>query len=252
MPIPPASVIDMVSRHLGIPRATVAMQDRLLVKDGYRQLSGRGRAASVSCNDAAAVLLAVAATPISGPAIAETVIHYRRYADLQATDQIYPVSYPGLWDLDQLAEGHSLQDATTALIDKIARGRFERVQDIWKAGRTSVDTRFDPQDDVIEVSIEMRFPFPEARVTISAFQERAELVPGRDLLDPVFEPIRELLHQTTIDYVPTIDTAEEFVASLQDFKGAPGGRVKPDLKQVRSFGLATLHPLGSLFRTECL
>jgi hypothetical protein len=226
----------------------VALQDRLLVKGGHRQLSGRGRAASVGFTDAAAVLLAVAATPLSGPAISETAVNYQRYARLQARTNVFePDTYSELHDLTRLVKGHSLSAFIAALLKKIAVGRFAKVEDIWRRDSSLVSTRFDPKHDRIAVKIELMFPTPGARVTIEAYQADPISVPTKDPLDPVTYDREELLHRTSLEYHITGDDVVEYHESLPRFGGIQGMRVAPDLHQVRTFSLATLHPLGSLF-----
>ncbi len=65
----PAQIIDVVSLRLGVHRKTVSLYDRLLVVHGYRKVSGRGRSAVTTFSDAAALIIAVAATPITGAAL---------------------------------------------------------------------------------------------------------------------------------------------------------------------------------------
>src|SRR5689334_13128024 len=113
--VAPSDIIDVVSDQLGVARATVAMQDRILVKSGYRPITGRGRSARGSPEGASALLIAVAATPLSGPGVKETSVHYERYAHLGATAKSgdwtsWPVKH-----LNELPSGHSFQAAIAAI-----------------------------------------------------------------------------------------------------------------------------------------
>ncbi|MCK1310806.1 hypothetical protein [Bradyrhizobium sp. 45] len=90
--------------------------------NGQWKISGRGRSATASPSDAAALLIAVAATPISGPAM--SIANYESYANLHAVDLLK--GNIGSWltieSLCGLSDGHSLLEALSWIIDHLSKG----------------------------------------------------------------------------------------------------------------------------------
>src|SRR5690349_10139358 len=112
----PGDLIGTVARVLGIPEPTVFQYDRQLVTAGIRRPHGRGRSAkSVTPTDAANLLIAIAAAPIAGSAIQESVDSYETYASLPAVDssgERFAAWPPTLSSkcLRELGYGHSLKE----------------------------------------------------------------------------------------------------------------------------------------------
>jgi hypothetical protein len=209
----PADIIDVISTRLSFPRKTIAQQDRLLVINGQRKISGRGRSAMASPNDAAALLIAVAATPISGPAI--NIANYLSYANLHAVH--LPSGKLGSWQsidsLRDLPDGHTLLEAIARIIDCLSKGALlEDSNGIMP-----------PQGEYpyhIDVHVDLYAPVSRATVRIERTTESSS------------EPdLAEALH-----YYRTID--DEPIAPLD---------AQIDFAQTRSFGIRTLWSLAELF-----
>lgn len=78
-------LVEAMAGALNIPVATVALYDRALSEAGIRTKGGRGRsAAKMTSRDAASLLIAIMASPITGPSISGAIEHYRVYAGLVA------------------------------------------------------------------------------------------------------------------------------------------------------------------------
>src|SRR5882724_1322388 len=81
----PGELVKTMAEALGISEGTVFQFDRSLSEGGLRSKSGRGRsAARVTAEDAANLLIAIAAAPISGPAVKDAVQTCRIYGSLPA------------------------------------------------------------------------------------------------------------------------------------------------------------------------
>jgi hypothetical protein len=117
----PGQLVECIADSLGVPSATVAMHDRNLAEAGLRKKSGRGRsAARVGPEDAANLLIAVAAAPMNGPAVVSSVETLNWYARLRAvSDDGRPAGWPriGFAALEALPAGHQAFQALSALID---------------------------------------------------------------------------------------------------------------------------------------
>jgi hypothetical protein len=209
----PADIIDVISRRLSFPRKTISQQDRLLVINGQRKISGRGRSAMASPTDAAALLIAVAATPIAGPAI--NIVNYQSYANLHAVH--LPPGKLGSWQnidsLRDLPDGHTLLEALSRIIDCLSKGA------LLADGKGNMT----PQGEYpyhINVHVDLYAPVSRATVRIERTTENS------------MEPdLAESLH-----YYRTIDN--ETIAPLD---------VQIDFAQTRSFGIRTLWSLAQLF-----
>jgi hypothetical protein len=93
----PRDLVRAVSKVLGLPEETVVQHDRQLAEHGYRTSGGRGRsAAKVTTDDAAKLLVAVLAAPVSGPIVRNTVATFEKYAFLPAWIQNF--NEPGEWN----------------------------------------------------------------------------------------------------------------------------------------------------------
>lgn len=144
----PGELVRTLADVLGIDRSTIAQQDRLLAESGVRRMGGRGRSAlHVSPQDAASLLLAAAAPPVSGPVVRETVRTFRAYADLRAHFSLRfalkdwessdePTYELGEWSklsiMQELPRGHSLLSALTSVLSAFMAGQFESTQRVWR------------------------------------------------------------------------------------------------------------------------
>jgi hypothetical protein len=138
----PGELVRAVADILGIDVATVAHQDRLLAEGKFRQTGGRGRSAPhMSPKDAACLLIAAVAPPLAGPPVRETIQTLRTYAALKArlSPRFNPfgdaIDERGDWSrvavLRELAPGHSLLSALTAMIAGFMAGRFDIADKVW-------------------------------------------------------------------------------------------------------------------------
>ncbi|MBT1513790.1 hypothetical protein KIP88_25185 [Bradyrhizobium sp. SRL28] len=210
----PADIIDVISTRLSFPKKTVAQQDRLLVINGQRKISGRGRSAMASPRDAAALLIAVAATPISGPAI--NIANYQSYANLHAVHlpQGKLESWRNIVSLRDLPDGHTLLEALSRIITCLSKGAL-------LADGNGLMTPQREYPHHINVHVDLYAPVSRATVTIERTTENSS--------EPEFA---EALH-----YFRTIDDGEPIVPL----------DVQIDFAQTRSFGIRTLWSLAQLF-----
>jgi hypothetical protein len=105
---------------LGVPRATVAQYDRVLAENGLRSSGGRGlSAAKVTAADAANLLIAIMASPISGAAIKDAAKTCKSYGGLRSvvTGLRQKGRFHAFNRLANLPAKHSLREALVALID---------------------------------------------------------------------------------------------------------------------------------------
>ena len=209
----PADIIDVISSRLSFPKKTVAQHDRLLVIKGQRKISGRGRSATASPGDAAALLVAVAATPIAGPAM--NIANFMSYANLRGVH--LPPGELGSWQeidaLCGLADGHTLVEAISQIIDSLSKGVL----------LPDSNGRMLPQGEYpyhIDVTVELYAPVARATVII-------ERTPNGS-----FDPdLAEVLHYYRTIHDEPIVPPDVFI----------------DFTQVRSFGMLTLWSLANLF-----
>jgi hypothetical protein len=209
-PLPaPADIIDVISTRLSFPRKTVAQHDRLLVINGYRKISGRGRSASATPDDAAALLVAVAATPIAGPAI--SIANFKSYANLKGANVL--LGKVSTWKevdaLRDLADGHTLLEAIGKIIDCVSKNAL--------LSNINGSPRIDDQYFDVQVSVELHAPSPRAAITI--------------------------------EHAPDGCHESDFVERLDYYPlGEPAQGIGSDFAQNRSFGMMTLWSLAALFR----
>jgi hypothetical protein len=209
----PADIIDVIATRLSFPKKTVAQHDRLLVINGQRKISGRGRSAMASPSDAAALLIAVAATPIAGPAI--NIANYQSYANLHAVH--LPPGKLGSWQtiasLRDLPDGHSLLEALSRIIDCLSKGAL-------LADSNGIMLPRGEYPYHIDVHVDLYAPVSGATLRIERTTANSS------------EPdLAESLH-----YYRTID--DEPIAPLD---------LQIDFEQTRSFGIRTLWSLAELF-----
>ena len=122
----PGQLVEATAAVLGVPRATVALYDRVLAENGLRTKTGRGRsAAKINSRDAAHLLLAVIASPISGTSTKDAAKACKTYASLPSLPKASLAEHFatfGLPSLASLSRSHLLVDALSALCDAAARG----------------------------------------------------------------------------------------------------------------------------------
>jgi hypothetical protein len=209
----PADIIDVISTRLSFPKKTVAQHDRLLVINGQRKISGRGRSATASPGDAAALLIAVAATPIAGPAM--NIANFKSYANLRGVH--LPPGELGTWQeieaLRGLANGHTLVEALSRIIECLSKGVL--LPD-------SNGSMMPPGECPYHIDVRVELYAPTSGATV-----RIERTP-KDSFDPVFA---EVLHYYRTIYDEPIAPPEALI----------------DFTQVRSFGMLTLWSLAYLF-----
>jgi hypothetical protein len=127
----PGQLVEAMAAVLGISQATVALYDRVLAEHGLRSKGGRGRsAAKVTSRDAANLLIAAIASPVSGSSTREAARACKVYG---ALPNLKKASWPenftkfGLPILAHLPKKHSLGEALSALIDAAGKGeQFKR------------------------------------------------------------------------------------------------------------------------------
>jgi len=155
----PAQIIDVVSLRFGISRKAVALYDRLLVVHGYRKISGRGRSAVTTFGDAAALIIAVAATPITGAAL--NIANFEAYAGLRAAN--LAAGDVGGWttisSLVELHDGHTLHEVLTRILTRLYEGTL--ISD--STGQPLAKGKIPYQADV---GVNFYAPYPRASVTI--------------------------------------------------------------------------------------
>ncbi|WP_139024912.1 hypothetical protein [Bradyrhizobium sp. STM 3843] len=238
----PSNIIDAVSDLLGVARATVALQDRMLVTSGHRSITGRGRAARGSPESAAALLLAVAATPLSGPGVKETAVHYERYARLAAIAESGDWAAWPLKHLGSLPAGHSLHEAIAAIIVALGEG-------VTQASDLFLDAAPDADGVTtdLRIDVELEAPWPHAAITIRADQRRYYQTGEVDPADgvPIFHEDCIAQFKCRIEYRQTREEAEKYFDTLPRHPKA--GRRTPDLRQTRRFTIATLAHIAALF-----
>jgi hypothetical protein len=184
------------------------------VINGQRKISGRGRSATASPSDAAALLVAVAATPIAGPAM--NIANFKSYANLRGVH--LPPGELGTWQgidaLRGLANGHTLVEALSRIIDCLSKGVL--LPD-------SKGSMTPPGEYPYHIDVRVELYAPTSIATV-----RIERTPN-DSYDPDFA---EVLHYYRTTYDESI---------------APPEISADDFTQVRSFGMLTLWSLANLF-----
>lgn len=156
----PGELVRAISAALGISEATVAQFDRQLAEDGLRSKSGRGRsAARVTARDAANLLVAIAASPLSGLPIKDAARTCEAYGSLPVLDISWGANFKrmGLPSLAGLPPAHSLSDALSVVIEAASVGEMFKI-----AG--------DPGEEPMEADycLAVRFEGPRPWAEISA------------------------------------------------------------------------------------
>src|SRR5262249_25584483 len=117
----PGRLIEVMADALGVPAATITQYDRVLAENGLRSKGGRGlSAARVIADDAAHLLIAIMASPVSGAAIKDAAKVCRLFGALpnrrgRPGRDLQFRGY-GLSRLAELPTKHSFHDALTILI----------------------------------------------------------------------------------------------------------------------------------------
>lgn len=233
----PGELVRTVAEALGIPRPTVVVHDRNLVKAGLRSKGGRGRsAAKVTASDAANLLIAVAGSVWYHSGIKDTVAIVEDYAPLRAAGSEYSVSkkvkpgyFTGDWQssagpswelkrlplahLKELSPGHSFSEALAAIITAASDGSLMEA--------VNVVPRETGHGLIIEVHIVG--PRPHAVIHINLFDYTEEM-----------------------HYVPSnepLPSDGNWGAWEQELRQKFGGG---DLKQIRLFSQETIFAIGNL------
>lgn len=119
---------------LGISKATVVQYDRMLSEHGLRSKRGRGTsAAKVTPEDAANLLIALAASASSGAAPKDAVSVCKKFGSFVAVpldDWQASCSKLGLSLLADLAPEHTLRKALAALTSSAAKGELSQSSDV--------------------------------------------------------------------------------------------------------------------------
>jgi hypothetical protein len=122
----PGDLVRVTAAALQIGEGTVAQFDRQLAEGGFRTKGGRGRsAARVLPADAANLLISIAASPISGPAVKEAAKTCSAYASLRVAtlpSTSEPFGQFGLPRLANLPAHHTFGFALGELISAASRG----------------------------------------------------------------------------------------------------------------------------------
>jgi hypothetical protein len=212
----PGQLVDGLAVSLGIPVATVIQYDRQLAESGLRTKWGRGRsAAAVTSQDAANLLIAIAASPLAGPTVKEAVRTCEAYGSLQVLQRASWIDkFPklGLPTLATLPPSHSLRKALSVVIDGVGKGEIFQIP-----GRQGPRTA--------DFSFAVRFEGPEPWAEIVADGSLGEGKPSQ--------------------------TARLVYTSASAAKGFRKKRPKgPDLHQTRSISFATIRALGCLIARD--
>jgi hypothetical protein len=155
----PGDLIRAMASVLGISEGTAFQFDRQLAEAGLRTKGGRGRsAAQVTAQDAANLLIAIAAAPIAGPAVKDAARTCETYGSLPLLSsfqqQAEAFANCGLPSLSKLPAKHTFRFATAALISAAAKGEAFGVPD--------QGTVFDCD---LMFAIEFDGPAPRAEIT---------------------------------------------------------------------------------------
>jgi hypothetical protein len=209
----PGQLVQAMATALGISVATVTQYDRQLAENGLRSKRGRGTsAAAVTARDAANLLIAVAGSPLGGPAVKEAVRTCEAYGSLKALQRAswrldkFPKF--GLPTMASLPAAHSLREALSVLIDGVEKGEIFQIPD--REGPLTADFCFG-----------VRFEGPE--------------------------PWAEILADGSIGEQKPSLTARLVYTSAEVAKGIRKRRpARGDLHQTRYISFATIRALGSL------
>jgi hypothetical protein len=215
MSVLPGQLIATMADVLDLPEATVFQFDRSLVAAGIRKTHGRGRSArSVTTEDAANLLIAIAAAPISGSAIKDSAQYCKLFGALPASNGLQLENWPKTLRsryLTELPEGHELRHAIAALISAAAVGDLD-----------PPDTGEQEVGDFLDVTVTIRTPSPDASI---------EFLHTSSLL------------KVSLGYRPLLPLTEVMAHGGVMFRKAS------DLGQSREFSEFTIRALGNLFKS---
>ena len=153
----PGDLIEVMADALGVPQRTVFQYDRSLAEHGLRSKKGRGpSAATVTARDAANLLIAAMATPVSGLSIKDAARACQSYMSLRAGLRSNEESKPTpRWLIrSNLPREHSFGDALAVLIDNCGR------DNVWKASKPKVDR--------LSLKVSLEGPRPMAEIVYIA------------------------------------------------------------------------------------
>jgi hypothetical protein len=210
------SINNFVSQDSKNPELGGLIKNVIAFAIRLRTKWGRGRsAAAVTSQDAANLLIAIAASPLAGPTVKEAVRTCEAYGSLQVLQRASWIDkFPklGLPTLATLPPSHSLRKALSVVIDGVGKGEIFQIP-----GREGPRTA--------DFSFAVRFEGPEPWAEIVADGSLGEGKPS----------------QTARLVYTSASAAKEFR------KKRPKG---PDLHQTRSISFATIRALGCLIARD--
>src|SRR5262245_32027450 len=116
----PGQLVEVTAAALGLSEATVRQYDRVLAESGLRSKSGRGSsAAKVTAEDTANLLIAIAASPLSGAPLRDAATRCKIYGSLPSTrvrGSMRSFGSCGLRSLSRLKAKHTFSDALQTLL----------------------------------------------------------------------------------------------------------------------------------------
>jgi len=133
----PGQLVQVMADALGVPKATVVQYDRVLAENGFRSKHGRGTsAAKVTSRYAANLLTAIGASSPLGLSAKDAVEACRKFASLISVGPAgakREMSKLGLEKLASLPDGHSFENALSALIECGGQREFSALGDssVW-------------------------------------------------------------------------------------------------------------------------
>lgn len=211
----PGELIEATAVALGVPEPTVFQYDRTLAEHGLRSKRGRGRSApKVTARDAANLLIAAVATPVSGWSTKHAARACQYYACLAMVAGPADKRERPDWLMRlNLPRRHSFGEALAALIEN--SGRFE---DFAASKAKALPARL--------------------RVSLEGPRRRAEIVSSIRSDDPYKDELRKT---RTVIYQERKGSGR----AVEQRHTASG-----DLTLRASITLNTIHQLGSLLKDE--
>ncbi|CAK7257257.1 MULTISPECIES: hypothetical protein [unclassified Shinella] len=153
-----------ISEVLGVPLKTIEQIDRVLSEAGLRHVGGRGPfAAKMQASDAANLLIAVAAAPVSGAFVKDAARNCRHYMSLTVSRNDAKPWFNGNSRIPQIAAlppMHSVADFLTAAIEAAISGDLQEALTIsYSSGIKQILPR----------AVEFQFwgPLPQVRISLS-------------------------------------------------------------------------------------
>lgn len=234
----PAELVKIVSRTLGVPMATVAQHDRNLAVAGIREVRGRGRSARhVTPENAANLLISIAAGPPSGPTLkdsAETARRYGSFTSARTGDDgirrlaTWPAKLQNA-ELRRLPEGHTLSASLAALIRAFMRRELDQAKVVWPDHPWPAEIAF----SFTHIQVELHWPLSRASIELTTRALEAD--------QRMFSISEQLEFGMPAPSFKTLQELEEWRLKLK--MDSPGPRA---LRQVRSFDDSALRDIAFL------